>query len=85
MIKQSSAAGEDWTIYDSSRNTYNSTNSVLYADTSSAEFTSTSYVPIDLLSNGFKIRTDGAGRNASGATYIGFAVAENPFKFANAR
>jgi hypothetical protein len=85
MIKQSSVSGEDWTIYDSARNTYNSTNSVLYADTSSAEFTSSSYVPIDLLSNGFKIRTDGAGRNASSATYIYAAFAENPFKYANAR
>ena len=85
MIKQSSASGEDWTIYDSSRNTYNSTNSVLYADTSSAEFTSNSYVPIDLLSNGFKIRTDGAGRNASSATYIYACFAENPFRNALAR
>ena len=85
MIKQSSASGENWTMYDSLRNPYNSTNSVLFADTSSAEFTSTSYVPIDLVSNGFKIRTDGAGRNSNGATYIYMAFAENPFKNALAR
>jgi len=85
MIKQSSAAGENWTVYDSARNTYNITNSVLFPDTNSAEFTSTSFVPIDLLSNGFKIRTDGAGRNANGATYIFAAFAESPFAYSLAR
>jgi hypothetical protein len=85
LIKQSSAAGENWTVYDSARNTYNITNSVLFPDSNSAEFTSTSFVPIDLLSNGFKIRTDGAGRNANGATYIFAAFAESPFAYSLAR
>jgi hypothetical protein len=39
----------------------------------------------DLLSNGFKLRTTGAGRNALDGTYIYMAFAEMPFKYANAR
>jgi len=39
----------------------------------------------DILSNGFKLRTDGNNFNASGGTYIYLAFAENPFKYANAR
>jgi hypothetical protein len=34
---------------------------------------------IDMLSNGFKIRTDAASENANGGTYIYMAFAENPF------
>ena len=34
---------------------------------------------IDMLSNGFKIRTDAASENTSGGSYIYMAFAENPF------
>jgi hypothetical protein len=34
---------------------------------------------MDFLSNGFKLRTSGSEDNASGNTYIYYAVAENPF------
>ena len=34
---------------------------------------------IDMLGNGFKIRTDAASENANGGTYIYMAFAENPF------
>jgi hypothetical protein len=34
---------------------------------------------IDILSNGFKIRTSTAITNTSGGTYIYMAFAENPF------
>ena len=40
---------------------------------------------IDLLSNGYKIRTTGTGTNANGGTYVYMVWAENPFKYANAR
>ena len=40
----------------------------------------------DILSNGFKLRGDGSGStNASAATYIYAAFAENPFKYSLAR
>ena len=35
---------------------------------------------IDILSNGFKLRDNFAGRNGSGATFVYAAFAENPFQ-----
>ena len=73
-----------WVIWDTSRSTYNAANSVLFPDTSDAESTNAAY-DVDVLSNGFKIRTSNATINGSGSTYIFAAFAENPFKNANAR
>ena len=75
--------GEDgWYILDAARNTFNAVNSALFANASGAENTVTNRV--DLLSNGFKLRTT-SGPNQTGATYIYMAVAEQPFKNTNAR
>lgn len=40
---------------------------------------------VDFLSNGFKLRATEANTNTSTQTYIFYAVAEAPFKLANAR
>ena len=40
---------------------------------------------VDILSNGFKIRGVGSGKNISSATYIYAAFAESPFKYSRAR
>ena len=82
MIKCSSAAANDWPIIDTSRATYNAAGPELYADLSQAESTS-NY--IDIVSNGFKIRSTGGQVNTSATTYIYAAWAENPFKNSNAR
>jgi hypothetical protein len=81
MIKRSSGIG-DWVIYDSVRLTYNASNVELYANSSGAEVVDD---PIDILSNGFKIRTTGSGVNSSGNTYVFAAFAESPFQYARAR
>lgn len=74
-----------WRIYDTARNTFNVTNSELYPNGNNVEGTTPSG-GFDLLSNGFKIRTDFAGGwNTNGVTYIWAAFAENPFKIARAR
>ena len=69
LIKRSSAAGDNWNIMDSSRNTYNITNLELDANSTSVEQTgtSTTMAYMDFLSNGFKMRTTSAGGNASGS------------------
>jgi hypothetical protein len=85
MIKRTDSAGYQWSIWDTSRNTYNVAGSNLWADSSEAETTSDAGYGTDLLSNGFKLRNSNAARNASGGTYIYMAFAENPLKFANAR
>lgn len=84
MIKRTDASA-DWIIFDTSRNTYNLTNLELNANLSGAEFDTAAFRPVDILSNGFKLRGSNGGGNASGGTYIGFAVAENPFKISLAR
>ena len=63
-------------MVDNKRNGFNVDNDVLLADTSNAEFDVTQY---DILSNGFKLRSTASSNNASGGTYIGFAIASNPF------
>ena len=83
MTKCSSSTG-DWHMTDTARYPTNSSTSMGYLDanTSAAEGNFNIY---DGLSNGFKIRDNGSVVNASGATYIYMAFAENPFKYANAR
>jgi hypothetical protein len=82
MVKNSSAVNQ-WNVWDSARNPYNTLGNVLIASSASAE--DTVYL-IDLLSNGFKPRV-GAGyaMNDSGNTYVYAAFAESPFKYALAR
>lgn len=83
MWKCSSDASTDWVIYDSARDTYNVMGEYLLPNSSAA---GASNAGVDFLSNGFKIKLAGGGStNTSGRTYIGFALAENPFKNALAR
>ena len=82
MIKRTDAL-DNWFIWDTSRSISNATNNMLFADTPGTEATGGNYN--DLLSNGFKIRENNSGRNASGGTYIFAAFAEVPSKYALAR
>ena len=84
IIKNSSLAGDDWILFDSSRDTYNVTNLNLRANTTSVESTQTANY-LDFLSNGFKIRGTSAGTINAAQTYIYMAFAENPFKYSLAR
>ena len=74
-LKVSSGGTGDWQTYDNKRAGYNEANYRLKPSTSGAEVTT---APIDILSNGFKIRTTGASFNTSGYEYIYMAFAENP-------
>jgi len=80
MIKVTSAV-ESWTMFDGARKPFNRDDNVasIYANTSGAEYTGASYHNIDILSNGFKVRLTNTAVNASGASYIYMAFAENPF------
>ena len=78
MIKCSSAANDEWFIWDNKRLGYNGGNNNFFADTSDVESTATAS-GFDLLSNGFKLRTTDTALNGSGRTYIYMAFAENPF------
>jgi hypothetical protein len=85
LYKRTDAVG-NWFIFDSTRNTTNLTNLALYPNATAVEATmAATDQPLDLLSNGFKLRGTGTDGNASAGTYIYMAFAENPFKYANAR
>lgn len=81
MIKRSDAI-ENWNLYDNKRNPYNVADLELYPNLSNSEGTTADR---DFLSNGFKIRSSNAGRNASGGTYIYAAFAETPARLSTAR
>lgn len=83
MLKVSST-DNSWFIYDVKRNTYNAANKTFKANGSDEENTGSS-IPIDILSNGFKLRSLDGGINGSGSTYIFAAFAELPAKYSNAR
>jgi len=77
----------DWNIFDSTRDAFNDGDlDLLQANTTTAE-SAFAASPIDLLSNGFKLRHTSANGyvNAASDTAIYLAFAEQPFKYANAR
>lgn len=78
------AVGDDWFMFDSTRNPFNLTNLQLIPNLNLAEAVGTTNV-FDLVSNGFKIRGTAADTNGNGNTIIYAAFAENPFKNALAR
>jgi hypothetical protein len=91
MIKCSSSGGTnfDWFIYDTARDNFNAAYKFSSANSSGAESNATGgFYPdfyIDILSSGFKLRTEYQVHNGSGATYIYAAFAEHPFQYARAR
>ena len=76
VIRRRTDSGNSWGMNDNKRNTFNITENLLLADSASAAGDGTG---IDLLSNGFKMRTNSSLHNASGGTYIYMAFAESPF------
>ena len=84
MLKNAdqSSSSHNWTIFDSKREGYNVDNDPLYGNKVNAEATTDM---IDILSNGFKLRTNVTGVNQADKTIIVAAFAENPFKIARAR
>jgi len=75
LIKNTDAT-EAWFLYDNRRGV-NGAMVALFPDEEAADGGAADN--IDLLSNGFKLRSSGAILNASGAEYIYMAFAESPF------
>ena len=83
LSKNADRSAVHWNIHDAVRDPYNLVDTRLWANLSSTE--DSNYDKFDFYSNGFKPRTADTGHNASGETIIYYAVAEFPFKYANAR
>jgi hypothetical protein len=83
MIKRTDTT-QNWFMLDTARNTSNTVDNYLIANTSDADATF-SPSQIDFISNGFKLRGTAAGLNANGGTYIFAAFASSPFKNSLAR
>jgi len=87
VLMKATTGSNNWIIYDTVRNTYNLTNLSLCPDSRAAEngVSGTTENTLDILSNGFKLRTSNALTNGSSVPYIYMAFAEYPFKSALAR
>lgn len=81
MIKSNGTG--DWWIYDDARGTENPFINKLLLNSNAAE--DITGEDIDILSNGFKIRTTASGINSSSIFYLVAAFAENPFKYSRAQ
>jgi len=77
MVKDSSAAGYNWMMYDNKRLGYNGGSRYLIANTIDPEGGSSDNL-MDFTSNGFKLRSANQNINRTN-TYIYMAFAENPF------
>ena len=75
IIAKRTSDVEDWFMYDTKRDPINVADTRLKANGNPGEATN---LGVDFLSNGFKWRSNTAGYNASGSTYIYMAFAEEP-------
>jgi hypothetical protein len=83
VLVKGAGGTSSWSMHDSIRSEENDdAMELLKAQSSDAESTRAS---IDMLSNGFKVRSSINDYNKSSATMIYMAFAENPFKYSNAR
>ena len=81
MIIKRTDSANSWYLVDITRDSANIADHELEANNTGAEATGTDR--LDILSNGFKIRTSGAAYNADDGTYIYIAFAESPFVTSN--
>jgi hypothetical protein len=85
LIKNISAAGTYWHIADSKRLGRNVIGQFLFPNTNEVESNYTEEVLLDITSNGFKLQGLYGHINGDGNTIVYLAIAEIPFKYANAR
>jgi hypothetical protein len=85
VIAKRLATPRPWFIYDSSRSTTNVNSAELRPNTNDSENGGSLSGQIDILSNGFKIRSDSSKFIGELGNFIFAAFAESPFKYARAR
>ena len=78
VVKRTDSTGW-WSVWDTKRDPDNTAGKNVWWNDTYYEIDSSQY-KIDILSNGFRMRSGHAERNASGGTYVWLAFAENPFQ-----
>jgi hypothetical protein len=73
IIKKTNAT-KNWFLHDDKRLGYNPSNSYVNPNLSAVEYAGTD---LDIVSNGFKMRSTGGGHNESGHTYIYMAIGQS--------
>ena len=82
LFKEYTGPGSsNWTIQDNKRVGYNPNNNRIYPNDSAAE--NTSSFRIDILSNGFKLRSSDTDSNRNGNDFLYLAFAEHPLVSSN--
>ena len=71
-------ASDDWALWDNKREPTNVNDSILRANTNTAETQNNAAYAIDFLANGFKLRGSDGKINGNGSPYIFMAFAEEP-------
>ena len=82
FLKRTDSSGS-WHVFDSARNTFNALDIYLLWNGTGGDDGPYDSNSIDFLSNGFKIRNNGAGLNASSGDYIYGAWGDVSFKYNN--
>ena len=78
LFKKSSDSGDNWMMYDHKRPGFNVTDEALHPNSDAVEYDNAN-ANLDILSNGFKLRSTFGWVNQNTHTYIYMAFAENPF------
>ena len=78
IIRKDTGGTEQWTMMDDTRKLFNVNKSILNPNRSNAE-AGNANLSIDLLSNGFKVRSGDGASNAAGGIYIYMCFASHPF------
>lgn len=82
LFKVAAGTTGHWEVFDTERSGYNVADDVLWPSSSGAEASGASYY-FDIIAGGFKLRTTDTSMNASAATYIYSAYADEPFGGSN--
>jgi len=86
LLKRHNRSGDFWYLLDATRNPFNGPGmQMLNADGTITESSHGTTNVIDILSNGWKMRTSGSGLNGSGGEWVWLAMSHNPFKYATSR
>jgi len=79
---KSTTSAEHWVVADTARSTFNKVDKITKWNNSNSEASGDTYA-IDIVANGFKIKTNWGGLNEDNVTFIYGAWGDVPFKYNN--